>query len=72
MDSNGLAPPDHPESWTKSWQAGVSLDLFNLFNDDAFTDVATTLSGPGTEDTFGVGSVFVPPRRLMVGLKLHF
>lgn len=55
-----------------AWNTSVSLDFLNLFNSNAFYDVATTLSGPGTEDTFGVGSVFVPPRRVMVGLKLHF
>lgn len=52
--------------------ASVSLDFLNLLNSNAFYDVATTLSGPGTEDTFGVGALFVPPRRVMVGLKLHF
>lgn len=51
-----------------SFNTSVSLDLLNAFNSGAFTDVATRLSGPN----FGVGSVFVPPRRLMVGLKLHF
>lgn len=52
--------------------ASISADFLNLLNSDAFYDVATSLSGPGTEDTFGVGALFVPPRRMMVGLKLHF
>lgn len=47
---------------------GLSADIFNIFNDDAFYDVATTLSGP----LFGVGSVFVPPRRVMLGAKFQF
>jgi outer membrane receptor protein involved in Fe transport len=62
----------------KNFHAGTALnvavtaDLFNVFNSGAFLDVATTLSGPGTEGTFGVGSIFVPPRRLMLGAKLRF
>jgi hypothetical protein len=55
-----------------SFSIAVSADIFNLFNDGAFLDVATTLSGPGTEGLFGVGSIFVPPRRLMIGTKLKF
>ncbi|HSP05964.1 MAG TPA: TonB-dependent receptor [Acidobacteriota bacterium] len=55
-----------------SFTAIVSLDFMNILNSSAFYDVATTLSGPGTEGSFGVGSIFVPPRRVMVGLKLHF
>jgi hypothetical protein len=54
------------------FRIGISADLFNVFNSDAFYDVATTLSGPGTEGVFGVGSTFVPPRRLMLGAKIHF
>ena len=55
-----------------SWTAAITADLFNVFNDSAFLDLATTLSGPGTEDTFAVPSIFVPPRRLMIGAKLKF
>lgn len=55
-----------------SFGFAVSADIFNVFNSDTFLDVATTLSGPGTEGIFGVGSIFVPPRRLMVGLKVKF
>ena len=55
-----------------SWNVAITADLFNVFNDNAFLDVATTLSGPGTEDTFAVPSLFVPPRRLMIGAKLKF
>lgn len=51
---------------------GITADFFNALNTDAFYDVATTLSGPGTEGVFGVGSVFIPPRRLMLGAKFHF
>ncbi|HSE41177.1 MAG TPA: TonB-dependent receptor [Acidobacteriota bacterium] len=54
------------------FRVAVSADIFNLFNSDSFYDVATTLSGPGTEGVFGVGSVFVPPRRVMLGAKLRF
>jgi outer membrane receptor protein involved in Fe transport len=54
------------------FRIGVSADIFNLFNSDAFYDVATTLSNPETQDIFGVGSVFVPPRRVMLGAKLRF
>ncbi len=59
-------------SFSEDMRFGISADIFNLFNSDAFYDVATTLSGPGTEDIFGVGSVFVPPRRVMLGAKFHF
>jgi outer membrane receptor protein involved in Fe transport len=55
-----------------SFAVAVTADLFNVFNNSAFLDVATTLSGPGTEGVFGVGSIFVPPRRLMLGAKLRF
>ncbi|MCI0416069.1 hypothetical protein L0222_25120, partial [bacterium] len=55
-----------------SFGFSVSADIFNVFNSDTFLDVATTLSGPGTEGAFGVGSIFVPPRRLMIGLKVKF
>jgi outer membrane receptor protein involved in Fe transport len=55
-----------------SFRFALTADIFNLFNSDAFYDVATTLSGPATEGVFGVGSVFVPPRRLMLGAKLRF
>jgi hypothetical protein len=55
-----------------SWNVAVSADIFNLFNSDAFYDVATTLFSPETQDIFGQGSVFVPPRRVMVGAKLRF
>ena len=55
-----------------SFLFSVSADIFNLFNSGAFLDVATTLSGPGTEGLFGVGSLFVPPRRLMIGTKIKF
>jgi outer membrane receptor protein involved in Fe transport len=48
---------------------GVSADIFNLFNSDAFYDVAATLS---ESPVFGVGSVFVPPRRVMLGAKFKF
>ncbi len=54
------------------WNLAFSADLFNVFNSGTFLDVATTLSGPGTEGVFGVGSIFVPPRRLMLGTKLKF
>lgn len=49
-------------------RVALSADIFNILNSDAFYDVATTLTGP----LFGVGSVFVPPRRVMLGAKLQF
>ena len=57
---------------TGSFSVAFSADLFNVFNNGAFLDVATTLSGPGTEGLFGAGAIFVPPRRLMIGTKLRF
>jgi hypothetical protein len=56
----------------KDFSIAATADIFNVFNSGSFLDVATTLSGPGTEGTFGVGSIFVPPRRLMLGAKLKF
>jgi hypothetical protein len=47
----------------------ASMDILNVFNDDAFYDVASTLFD---SDVFGVGSVFVPPRRLMLSGKFGF
>ena len=45
------------------------LDIFNVFNDDAYYDVGSVLV---TSDAFNVGSKFVPPRRAMIGMKLTF
>lgn len=55
-----------------TFSVAVTADIFNLFNTDAFYDVATTLFSPETQDIFGQGSVFVPPRRLMLGAKIKF
>ena len=55
----------------QAFNIAVTADIFNVFNSGAFLDVATTLSGPGV-DNFGVGSIFVPPRRLMIGAKMKF
>lgn len=54
------------------WSLSVTADLFNVFNNDAFYAVESTVSGPGREDVFGAGSVFVPPRRLMLGGRIRF
>lgn len=56
----------------KSANITVSADIFNILNSSAFYDVATTLDQPGTQDIFGVGSVYVPPRRMMLGAKINF
>jgi outer membrane receptor protein involved in Fe transport len=56
----------------QAFNIAVTADIFNVFNSGAFLDVGTTLSGPGTEGVFGVGSIFVPPRRLMIGAKMKF
>lgn len=56
----------------KSANLTLSADIFNILNSGAFYDVATTLRQPGTEDIFGVGSVYVPPRRVMLGAKINF
>ncbi len=55
-----------------SFNIAVTADIFNLFNSDAFTDVATTLFSSETQNIFGQGAVFVPPRRLMLGAKFKF
>src|SRR5262249_50399866 len=51
------------------WNIGISADIFNIFNSDAFYDITTATAGA---DDFGQGAVFVQPRRVMVGLKLNF
>jgi len=52
-----------------SVRLGITADLFNALNSGAFTDVASQL---GTSPVFGIGSVFVPPRRLMLGARFGF
>jgi hypothetical protein len=47
----------------------VFADVLNALNDDAFEDVQDRV---GTSDNFGLGTEFMPPRRLMVGAKLRF
>jgi hypothetical protein len=44
-------------------------DLLNALNDDAFEDVQDRI---GTSENFGLGTEYIPPRRLMVGAKLRF
>lgn len=45
------------------------MDVFNLLNADAFYDVGSTLA---TSSSFNIGSVYVPPRRVMFGVNFHF
>lgn len=47
----------------------VLVDIFNLFNSDAYYAVGSTLV---TSDSFAQGATFVPPRRAMFGVKLVF
>jgi hypothetical protein len=47
----------------------VFADLLNALNDDAFEDVQDRI---GTSENFGLGTEYIPPRRLMVGAKLRF
>lgn len=56
----------------KTFSVNFWADIFNLLNSNAFTDVATTLDQPGTEDIFGVGSAYVPPRRMRLGTAIRF
>jgi hypothetical protein len=44
-------------------------DILNTLNDDAYEDVQDRL---GTSDSFGLGTEYVPPRRVMLGAKLRF
>jgi CRP-like cAMP-binding protein len=47
----------------------VFANALNLFNDDANESV---LSRIGTSDVFGQPSLFLDPRRLMIGAKFEF
>lgn len=53
----------------ESFKIAVAMDILNVFNDDAFYDVGSTLFD---SPVFGVGSIFVPPRRLMLSGKFGF
>jgi hypothetical protein len=44
-------------------------DVLNALNDDAYEDVQDRV---GTSDSFGLGTEYVPPRRVMLGAKLRF
>ena len=48
---------------------GAFFDFLNLLNSGANEDV---LSRSGDNDSFGIRSDFLPPRRLMLGVKLNF
>jgi len=50
-----------------SWQVGVSADIFNLLNDGAFLDIADPVFEVAPQHT-----IFLPPRRLMLGGKIRF
>jgi hypothetical protein len=47
----------------------VFVDALNLTNSAQYESVASAL---GTSTTFGVGTVFIPPRRLMLGAKFRW
>ena len=53
----------------RSLNVAFTADIFNLFNSKAFYDVASQLVGAGD---FASPSVFVPPRRVMLGVKVKF
>ncbi|HEX9636780.1 MAG TPA: TonB-dependent receptor [Acidobacteriota bacterium] len=45
------------------------IEVFNLLNNDAFYDIGSTI---GTSSAFGVGALFVQPRRAQLGVKFLF
>jgi hypothetical protein len=47
----------------------VFADVLNVLNDDAYEDIQDRL---GTSENFGLGTEYMPPRRVMVGAKLRF
>jgi hypothetical protein len=47
----------------------VFVDALNLTNSAQFESVASSL---GTSSAFGVGTTYIPPRRLMVGAKVRW
>jgi len=50
-------------------RAGAFADLLNLTNSDASQGIGSRL---GTSTNFAVPTTYLPPRRMMVGLKLKF
>ena len=49
----------------------LSIDIYNLFNADTFTDVRNNSSSTGDAD-FGQSLAIVPPRRAMIGIRFEF
>ena len=47
----------------------VFLDALNLTNSAQYESVASSL---GTATSFGVGTTYIPPRRLMLGAKIRW
>jgi hypothetical protein len=44
-------------------------DILNALNDDAYEDVQDRV---GTSENFGLGTEYIPPRRVMLGAKVRF
>jgi outer membrane receptor protein involved in Fe transport len=58
---------------TKRFSASAAINIFNIFNNDAFYSVASTIiptspTNPGYEQ----GVTFVPPRRAQLVVRLNF
>jgi Carboxypeptidase regulatory-like domain/TonB dependent receptor-like, beta-barrel/TonB-dependent Receptor Plug Domain len=49
----------------------LSIDIYNLFNADTFTDVRNNSSDTG-DANFGQALAILPPRRAMVGIRFEF
>jgi len=47
----------------------VFLDALNLTNSAQYESVGSTL---GTSSAFGVGTTYIPPRRLQLGAKIRW
>jgi hypothetical protein len=47
----------------------VFVDALNLTNSAQYESVASSL---GTATSFGVGTTYIPPRRLMLGAKIRW
>jgi outer membrane receptor protein involved in Fe transport len=56
---------------TKPQRLRLSVDIYNLFNADTFTEVRNNSSDTGDAD-FGQSLAIVAPRRAMVGIRFEF
>jgi len=48
---------------------GLFADAFNLLNGDAYEDVRSSIA---TSSTYNLPTIFIYPRRFMVGVKFAF